>query len=117
MDTRRDLLIVSAGGYGREILGYIEDDNPVFRFKGFLDNRADILKGIPRHFSIVGDPLTYVPGPNDVFFAALGDPQQRRKYTAALREVHNATFVTVRHPRANVSRHANIGLGCMIGPG
>lgn len=115
-DTRRDLLIIGAGGYGREVLTYAEDGG-LFRIKGFLDGRADMLAGIPREFSIVGDPLTYAPQPNDVFIAALGDPQHRLKYTAALRDVHHATFVTVVHPRANINRHANIGHGCMIGPG
>jgi sugar O-acyltransferase (sialic acid O-acetyltransferase NeuD family) len=115
-DTRPELLIIGAGGFGREVLTYVEDGG-LFRFKGFLDSRADVLAGVSRKLPIVGDPLTYTPLPNDVFIAALGDPQQRFKYTTALRDVHHATFVTAVHPRANINRHANIAPGCMIGPG
>ena len=115
-NTRRNLLIVGAGGFGREVLSYVEDDNPLFVVKGFLDGRADALNATPRNVSIVGDPLTYVPVPNDVFMAALGDPHQRFKYTATLRDVHYVDFATVVHPQANVSRYANLRRGCIIAP-
>jgi len=115
-DTRRNLLIVGAGGFGREVLGYIEDDNPLFRVKGFLDSRGDALEGTPRSVGIVGDPLTYQPLADEVFMAAVGDPQMRFKYTATLRDVHHVDFATVVHPRANVSRHANLRHGCIIAP-
>jgi sugar O-acyltransferase (sialic acid O-acetyltransferase NeuD family) len=115
-NDRRNLLIVGAGGLGREVLGYIEDDNPLFDVKGFLDSRTYMLNATPRSIGIVGDPLTYVPVPNDVFMAALGDPHQRYKYTAALRDVHHVDFATVVHPRANLSRHARLMHGCIIAP-
>ncbi|OUM03849.1 acetyltransferase [Variovorax sp. JS1663] len=115
-DARRQLLIVGAGGFGREVLSYIEDDNPLFRVKGFLDSRAGALDATPRSVGIVGDPLTYQPLEDEVFMAALGEPQMRFKYTAVLRDEHHADFATVVHPRANVSRHANLRHGCIIGP-
>lgn len=116
-NSRRQVLIVGAGGFGREVLSYIEDDNPLFEVKGFLDSRAGALDATPRDVPIVGDPLTYQPLPNEAFMAALGDPQQRFKYTAALRDVHHVDFATVVHPRAHVSKHANLAHGCIIGPG
>lgn len=115
-DTRRNLLIVGAGGFGREVLAYVEDDNPLFNIKGFLDSRSDALNATPRSVGIVGDPLTYQPLVNDVFMAALGDPQLRFKYTAVLRDAHNVDFATVVHPRANVSRHTQLRRGCIIAP-
>jgi sugar O-acyltransferase (sialic acid O-acetyltransferase NeuD family) len=115
-DSLRHLLIVGAGGFGREVLGYVEDDNPLFNVKGFLDSRTDALDATPRSVGIVGDPLTYLPQANDVFMAALGDPQLRFKYTAVLRDVHNVDFATVVHPRANVSRHTQMRRGCIIAP-
>lgn len=115
-DKQRNLLIVGAGGFGREVLSYIEDDNPLFRVKGFLDSRTDALSATPRNVPILGDPQTYVPCTDDVFIVALGDPQARFKFTAELRR-REVDFATVAHPRANVSKHARIGLGCMIGPG
>lgn len=116
-DSRRSVLIVGAGGFGREVLSYIEDDNPLFRVKGFLDGRANALDATPREgVPIIGDPLTYVPEPGEAFMAALGDPQQRFKYTAALRDVHQVDFATVVHPRARINRHARLRHGCIIAP-
>ncbi|GKS77951.1 NeuD/PglB/VioB family sugar acetyltransferase [Acidovorax sp. SUPP950] len=112
----RNLLIVGAGGFGREVLTYIEDDNPLFRPKGFLDSRTSALNGMQRSIGIVGDPLTYVPEDGDVFMAALGDPMARHKYTEVLRSVHDVDFATVVHPQAHVTRHARLGRGCIIGP-
>lgn len=115
-DTRRNLLIVGAGGFGREALAYVEDDNPLFKVKGFLDSRTDALNATPRSVGIVGDPLNYQPLPDDVFMVALGDPQLRFKYTAVLRDVHNVDFATVVHPRAHISRHTQLRRGCIISP-
>lgn len=110
-----NLLIVGAGGFGRELLNYIEEDNPIFTFKGFLDNRLDALDKTPRRIGIVGDPLTYTPVDGDVFMAALGDPQHRLTYTQALREL-KVDFATVIHPHANVTRYARIGIGNIVAP-
>lgn len=115
-DIRCNLLIVGAGGFGREVLGYIEDDNPIFHVKGFLDSRTHALDATPRSIGIVGDPLTYQPQPQEIFMAALGDPQLRFKFTATLRDIHHVDFVTVVHPRANISRHARMRHGCIIAP-
>lgn len=113
---KRQLLIVGAGGYGREALTYVRDDNPLFAVKGFLDGRADALDGYARDVGIVGDPLTWVPREDEVFMAALGDPQERFKYTASLRDVHHVDFATVIHPRANVAGHTRIRHGCIVAP-
>lgn len=114
--SRRQLLIVGASGFGREVLSYIEDDNPLFDFKGFLDDRPHALDAAPRVPGIVGTPDTYQPVPGDVFMVALGDPQARERYTRTLREVHGVDFATVVHPQAHVSRHAVLGRGCIIAP-
>lgn len=114
--TMKSLLIVGAGGFGREVLTYIEDDNPIFRPKGFLDSRTSVLDATPRSIGIIGDPLSYEPSDGDVFMAALGDPEARFKYTETLRVKHGAEFVTVLHARAKVSRYAVFGRGCITGP-
>ena len=50
------------------------------------------------------------------FLAALGDPQERFKFTDELRR-QGVDFATVTHPRANVSKHAQIGRGALLGVG
>jgi len=113
---QRNLLIVGARGFGREVLNYIQNDNPLFNVKGFLDEKTDALDGYHRNVKVIGDPFSYQPLQDDVFMAAIGDPKQRFKYTATLRDVHQVDFATVIHPRANVAQHTAIRHGCIIGP-
>jgi sugar O-acyltransferase (sialic acid O-acetyltransferase NeuD family) len=112
----RQLLIVGARGFGREVLNYIQNDNQLFTIKGFLDENTNALDGYNRDVSVVGDPFTYQPEINDVFMAALGDPMMRFKYTSTLRDVHHVDFATVVHPQANIANHTQIRHGCIIAP-
>lgn len=116
MQTLRDALIVGARGFGREVLGYVEDDNPLFHVKGFLDTDAHALDGFGRSAAVIASPLDYQPLPGEAFIAAVGDPRERFKFTAALRDTHHVDFATIVHPRAHVSRHAKLRHGCIIGP-
>ncbi|ADG17115.1 sugar O-acyltransferase, sialic acid O-acetyltransferase NeuD family [Paraburkholderia atlantica] len=134
----KKLLIIGAGGFGREVLTMAVDNpnyNVNWTIKGFLDNRPGVLDGFTRHpglirdpmdydedklsryrrdYPVLGDPLTYVPQEGDVFLCAIGDPAQRRKYTAALIE-RGVEFVKLVHPLAAVSSFASIGPGSIIG--
>ena len=111
----KDLIIVGAGGFGRELLTYIESDNPIFQFKGFLDDRNNILDKTPRVPGIIGTPDTFVPGSNQVFMAAIGEPQARFKYTEHLRNIE-VDFGHMVHPMAHMSKSSSIGRGSIIGP-
>lgn len=115
-NSEKLLLIIGAGGFGREVLSYIEDDNPIFNIKGFLDNRFDILKNTPRNAKIIGDPLSYIPNSDEIFVVALGDPQKRFEYTKNLREIYFANFIRITHPTSNISRHARVSHGSIIAP-
>lgn len=90
-----DVLIISAGGFGRSMLCTADSDpdsGRLWRATGFLDDRAHLAKGAPR--PIVGDPFTYQPQANDRFLCALGDPGMRRKYAAPLLE-KGARFINL----------------------
>ena len=112
----RSALIVGARGFGREVLSYIQEDNPLFHIKGFLDSDAHVLNGFNRDVEVIASPFDYQPLDDEVFLAAIGDPHQRFKYTAVLRDTHHVDFATVVHPLANISKYAKIKHGCIIGP-
>lgn len=135
----KNLIIIGAGGYGREVL-MLALDNPArgvdWQLKGFLDNRPNILDGFVtdagalqgatpfsaemraryrRDFPVLGDPLQYVPQPDDVFVCGVGDPSERQRYAIPLIE-KGGEFIVLIHPRASVSVFATLGRGCIIGP-
>lgn len=113
---KRNCLIIGARGFGREVLTYIQDDNPLFTVKGFLDDDPNILNGYERDIKIIGSPFEYKPLDNEIFVAAIGDPIGRFEYTKKLREDYAVDFGTIVHPRANVARYAKLHDGSIIGP-
>ena len=81
------VLIISAGGFGRTVLGMVRDDpasGKAWRITGFLDGRPELAAKAP--LPIAGDPLTYRAQPGEAFICALGEPAQRRRYAAPLLE-------------------------------
>lgn len=93
-DLRR-ILIVSAGGFGRTVLGMVRDDpasGKEWRIAGFLDSRKEMAD--KTSLPVFGDPLTYQRQPGEEFICALGDPRQRRRYAAPLLE-QGAVFMNL----------------------
>lgn len=83
----RPVLIISAGGFGRTLLGMACDDpahGKEWQVTGFLDSRPDMAA--KASLPVVGDPLSYRAQPGEEFICALGDPRQRRRYAAPLLE-------------------------------
>lgn len=110
------VLIIGAGGWGREVLALLQADPAYGRkwtVKGFLDNRAHLLDGLNYASTpVIGDPLTYAPGPQDLFVCALGDPHQREQYSRPLREA-GGRFLRI-HAHALLGPRVQLGEGCLL---
>ena len=111
--TCRRILIVGAGGFGREVLHWARDAWPDYAEKivGFLS--ADPSRSVP--LPIVGDPTEFRPVPGDAFLLAIGIPGVRRVVAESL-IARNAYFLTLIHPSAMVSMTAVVEDGCIVGP-
>lgn len=112
-----DVLIVSAGGFGRSMLNTIKTDpanNVEWRVIGFLDSRAELAEVAP--LPILGDPLSYrydpQMAPRQEFLCALGEPAQRRRFAAPLL-AQGARFMNLRHGLRDASG-ITMGQGCMF---
>lgn len=109
----KDVLIISAGGFGRTIFNTLEPDpaNGVdWRVVGFLDSRSELADRVP--LPILGDPLTYRCGPNEAFLCALGEPALRRRFAAPLL-AQGATFINLRTGLYN-AYGVSMGAGCLF---
>lgn len=115
-----DLIIVGAGGFGRELLQYARDaqerDSEI-RIKGFLDDEPTRLdeSGGDVGVGIVGDTYSYEVREHDRFLVSVGDPALRQTLAERLAR-RRARFFTLIHPTAYVAATARIGAGCIIGP-
>lgn len=113
------LLIIGAGGFGRELLSWANHVPPTQRdwqVGGFLDSNPTALQGFHIALPILDDPETYAPAPNDVFVCAIGEPKTRLRVCRGLEE-RGADFVTLIHPTAVIGNECHFGKGCIFCPG
>jgi len=112
------LVIVGAGGFGREMfaaareaVGFGED----FVIGGFLDANPGALDGFSGYPPILGSPADYEPGPDDVFITALGSIPARRRCAEAI-EAKGGRFVSIVHRTAVVGPNVLVGEGSFLAP-
>jgi sugar O-acyltransferase (sialic acid O-acetyltransferase NeuD family) len=111
------IIIVGAGGFGREVLQWACDAWPsdASKIAGFLSADDDKLDGYDTGLPILGSPATFEPLPGDRFVLAIGIPATRRRVTEAML-ARGAKFLTLIHPTAIVFASAIIGVGSVICP-
>jgi sugar O-acyltransferase (sialic acid O-acetyltransferase NeuD family) len=111
--TRGKLIIVGAGGFGREALQWASDAG--FEVSGFLDSNPWAFRDFRQTPEILGDPATWVPSPETSYICAIGDSAIRCAISTHLRE-KGAVFAKLVHPSAIISPDCEMGEGCIVGP-
>jgi sugar O-acyltransferase (sialic acid O-acetyltransferase NeuD family) len=111
------IIIVGAGGFGREVLQWARHAWPehVHKIAGFLSADPDKLNGHATSLPILGSPADFQPQPGDGLVLAIGVPDVRRQVAEQLIG-NGARFLTVIHPAAVVAGTAQVGIGTIICP-
>lgn len=112
----KDLIIVGAGGTGRQRLDAIKKINTIekkWNIKGFLSDDLDALKGIRCDYSIIDTIIDYTPKENDVFVCGIAMPHIKERVVNIMK-AKGAVFQTIIHPRSCVGDFVEIGEGCYI---
>jgi sugar O-acyltransferase (sialic acid O-acetyltransferase NeuD family) len=111
------ILIVGAGGFGREVLTWARDTWSADSDKliGFLSADRNVLDGRVCDLPILGDPADFAPSTGDAFLLAIGIPHVRRR-VAEILESRGARFLSLVHPTAIVAPTASVGSGSIVCP-
>ncbi|MCD7826399.1 MAG: acetyltransferase [Clostridiaceae bacterium] len=115
----KKIIIVGAGGFGRELLQWIKDINKekqTWEILGFIDDNLKALEGVEIDYGVIGTIKEWQPKEDEEFALAMGSPVLKRKVVAMLKE-KGAKFATVIHPQAIVTEFAKYGEGFIMFPG
>lgn len=115
----KKLIIVGAGGMGREVLQWVKDINstePTWDILGFIDDNADALNDIKCDYNIIGSISEWQVKEDEYFALAIASPMLKEKIVSDLKS-RNAKFATIIHPYTRIGSFNCIGEGSIIYPG
>lgn len=108
----KDLIIVCAGGFGREVY-YMAKEIGKWNIKGFIDDNLHALDGVNIALPIIGTIKDWIPLENEVFALGVSNPKTKESIVRIMR-AKGAKFETLISPRANIIETAIIGEGSII---
>ena len=116
----KNIIIVGAGGFAKELYNYIITDIEKkvlnnYLIKGFLDVNEEAFINMKVDSIYLGDENSYQIGNNDEFIVAIGNIKLREKIIKKLKNL-NAKFFTYIHNSVIVANNAIIGEGVIVCP-
>jgi sugar O-acyltransferase (sialic acid O-acetyltransferase NeuD family) len=111
------LLIIGAGGLGREVFSYLHQHPDVsWSLAGFLDDSTDPLKGFTLPVGVVGRVDDYEPQPDELLLPAIGYAGAKLAICRKLAD-RGARFANFIHPSAIIGYAVTLGTGILVYPG
>jgi len=116
---KKKLVIIGAGGLGREILFMLLDINnksDCYDILGFIDNAPELQNKLINGFPMCGDDSWLFNYEDDInVVIAVGDSKTRKKIYEKFSHKENISFPTIIANDAKYSDTVTIGKGCIIG--
>lgn len=115
MTSSERVIVVGGGGFGRELMCWVEDcaaAGSLPPLAGFIDDKPESLPGYAPRLGGVQD---YSPAAGDLFALAIAKPSVKRKVVGLLQD-RGARFTSVVHPSATIVRTATMSEGVVLCP-
>ena len=114
----KDIIIVGAGGFGRELIEVIKlinREKPTYNILGFINDDLHSLDNyeVGKEYRILGTIKDWQPTGNEVYAMAITSPAGKKKI-AELLKPRGAQFETIISPRAFIADYVTIGEGTVI---
>jgi sugar O-acyltransferase (sialic acid O-acetyltransferase NeuD family) len=113
----KHLIIIGAGGYGREIYDLAKSCKGYgfkFLIKGFLDTNLEAIGNRTGYPNILDTVENYNIEEDDVFVIAIANVASK-KSCADIIKAKGGQFYTLIHQSAVVAQNSSIGDGCVLG--
>lgn len=112
----KDLYIIGAGGFGREVAWLVErinEETPIWNIKGFIDDNDSLWGTKEDAYEVVGG-CDYLKTLGDVYVVcAVGSARVRKIIINKLKD-SKVKFATVIDPSVIISKRVEIGEGTII---
>jgi sugar O-acyltransferase (sialic acid O-acetyltransferase NeuD family) len=111
----KQLVIIGAGGFGREILAWARQAVPGWSVRGFLDDNPHALATFAKDVPLLGGTGNYAPQPTDVFVCAMGRVDFKQRCVERVRAL-GGVFTRIVHASAVVGEDVGLGDGVILCP-
>jgi sugar O-acyltransferase (sialic acid O-acetyltransferase NeuD family) len=118
MAALQELVIVGAGGFGREMLAWARQSLQFERewtIKGFIDDNPGALASTNTPAPLIGSVQDHQPGAGEVFICAIGTPAMKRNCCELLIS-RGAQFTRLVHRTAVIGDNVELGDGVALCP-
>jgi len=112
------LLIIGAGGCGREVFQWAKDmqnHKKLWDKIGFLDDNLNALDRYGLSSMMVGTISDHVPDEGEEYVCAVADPAQKIQICQSFKN-RGARFVNIIHPSVIIADYSTIGEGVILCP-
>lgn len=114
----KDLYIIGAGGFGREVAWLVErinQDNKEWNLKGFLDDNKQLHGRTEGGYPVIGG-IDYLETLSKTIWVicAVGAASVRRKIIEKIEKIETIKFATLIDPSVLLSGRVKIGMGSII---
>ena len=110
----KDIVIIGAGGFGKEVAWLIEQINkktPTWNLVGFVDDYIEV--GTMINGTKVLGPVEYLKNLSTYAVCSISDPNTRQKFIESIKET-SVKYPTLVHPLVELSDSVEIGEGTII---
>lgn len=114
----KNIVIVGAGGLGREILCYVKDCikfGANWEVKGFIDDNKESLKNYPWCDKIISTISDYTLDVDDELIIAICEPKVKKGVIKSLKQ-KGAKFASLIHPTCTIGENNTLGEGVVLCP-
>lgn len=111
----KKIVIIGAGGFGREVLAWVRQSGVLWPVKGFLDDNPKALERFAKNVPVLARTDEYEPEPDDLFVCAMGQVGIKRRCVERIL-ARGGDFTTVAHKSAAIGENVELGTGVILCP-
>ena len=110
------VVIVGAGGMGREIFNWLQVCEPELTVIGFIDDNLHALDGFNYEPCIISRIKDYIPDKKIYHVVAIMNPMAKKNIVSHLKAA-GSEFYRFIHPTVIIGKNVQLGEGVVITPG